>query len=72
MAIEEVGLGPGHIVLDGDPAILPKKGQKPQLWPIFIVFKRLDASIYHLVWTYRPRPRLLCVRWGPNRLPKRG
>ena len=22
----EIGLGPGHIVLDGDPAPLPKKG----------------------------------------------
>jgi len=22
----EVGLGPGHIVLDGDPVLLPKKG----------------------------------------------
>jgi len=22
----EVGLGPGHIVLDGDPALLPKRG----------------------------------------------
>ena len=26
----EVGLGPGHIVLDGDLAPLAKKGQKPQ------------------------------------------
>ena len=25
----EVGLGPGHIVLDGDPAPLPKKGTEP-------------------------------------------
>ena len=31
MALDlEVGLGPGHIVLDGDPAPLPKKGQSPQ------------------------------------------
>ena len=37
----EVGLGPGHIVLDGDPAPLPKKGTQPPpaifglflLWP---------------------------------------
>jgi len=37
----EVGLGPGHIVLDGDPAPLPKKGAVP---PIFgRVAKRLDA-----------------------------
>jgi len=25
-----VGLGPGHIVLDGDPAPLPKRGRSPQ------------------------------------------
>jgi len=25
----EVGLGPGHIVLDGDPAPLPKEGVEP-------------------------------------------
>jgi len=25
----EVGLDPGHIVLDGDPASLPKRGQSP-------------------------------------------
>jgi len=35
----EVDLGPGHIVLDGDPALLPKKGADPPifcpclLWP---------------------------------------
>jgi len=27
----EVGLGPGHIVLDGEPAPLLKRGQSPQL-----------------------------------------
>ena len=26
----EVGLGPGHIVLDGDPAPPPQKGHSPQ------------------------------------------
>jgi len=26
----QVGLGPGHIELDGNPAPLPKKGQSPQ------------------------------------------
>jgi len=26
----EVGLGPGHIVLDGDPSPLPKREQNPQ------------------------------------------
>ena len=35
----QVGIGPGHIVLEGDPAPLPKKGAEPPilstwlLWP---------------------------------------
>jgi len=34
----QVGLGPGHVVLDGDPAPLPQKGTAPifgqyLLWP---------------------------------------
>jgi len=45
----EVGLGPVHILLDGDTAPLPKKGA-PNFRPIFIVAKRLDASRCHLVW----------------------
>jgi len=47
----EVGLGPGHIVLDGNPAPLPKKGAEPppNFRPISIVAKRLYVSVYHLV-----------------------
>jgi len=33
-----MGLGPGHIVLDEEPALPPpKKGQSPNFRPIFIV-----------------------------------
>ena len=47
----EVGLGPVHIVLDGDTAPLFKEGtEPPNFRPIFIVAKRLDASRCHLVW----------------------
>jgi len=47
----EVGLDPRQIVLDGEPAPLPKKGpSRPNFRPIFIVTKRLDASRCHLVW----------------------
>jgi len=28
--VMEVALGPGHIVADADPALLPKRGQSPQ------------------------------------------
>jgi len=44
----EVGLGPGDIVLDGDPAP-PKKGTAPNVWPMSVVAKRLYESGYHLV-----------------------
>ena len=34
----EVGLGPRHIVLDGDPVPLPIKGaQPPNFRPVFVV-----------------------------------
>jgi len=46
----EVGLGPGHIVVDRDPAPAPKRGQSPHFRPISIMAKRLDASRCHLVW----------------------
>ena len=48
----EVGLGPVHIVLDGNTAPLHKTGGRapPQkILLIFIVAKRLDASRCHLV-----------------------
>jgi len=47
----EVGLSPSHVVLDGDPALLPEnRGQSPPIFGIFIVAKRLDASRCHFVW----------------------
>jgi len=48
----QVGLGPGHIVLGGDPAPPPPKGggRSPQFWPISVVAKWLDGSRCHLVW----------------------
>jgi len=46
----DVGLDPGHIVLDGDPAPPPPKGaQFPNFWPMSVVAKRLDGSRCHLV-----------------------
>jgi len=48
----QVGLGSGHIVLDGDPAPPPpqKGGTAPNFQPMSIVAKRLDASGYHMAW----------------------
>jgi len=57
----EVGLGPDHILLDEDPAPLPKKGtEPPNFRPIFIVDKRLDASRCHLVWRLASAQATLC------------
>ena len=43
----EIGLGPGQIVLDGDPA--PSKGHSfPIFGPMSVVVKRLDGSTCHL------------------------
>ena len=56
----EVGLGPGHIVLDGDPAP-PKKGTAA---PTFQMAKRMDKDA---IWYGgRPRPRPHCVRRKPS------
>ena len=54
MALDiEVGVGPGHIVLDGDTAPLPQKGGRAANFrPIFIVAKRLDESRWHLAWEW--------------------
>ena len=50
----EVGHGPSHIVLNGDPA--------PNFWPMSVVAKRLDKWRFHW-YGGRPRPRQQCVRW---------
>jgi len=44
----EVGLDPGNIVLDGDPAT-PIGSQPPNFRPMSVVAKRLDGSRCHLV-----------------------
>jgi len=47
----KVGLGPGRIVLDTNPAPLTQKGQQPPNFPpMAIVVKRLDGLGCHLVW----------------------
>jgi len=58
----EVGLVPGHTVLDGDPPL--KRGTASSNFrPMSVVAKRLDGSRCHL-HEGRPRPRQQCVRCG--------
>jgi len=56
----KLGLGPGHIVLDGDPAPPPPKKGPCLLWPN--VWMDQDATWYE----GRPRPGPHCVRSGSS------
>ena len=61
-----------HIVLDGDPAPLPQRGTVPPIFGPYLLRPNgcmdQDATWYG----GRPRPRRLCVRWGPRSpLPKK-
>jgi len=62
----EVGLGPSQIVLDGDPAPSPKKGQSPPIFGPFLLspngWMDQDGTWYGGI----PQPSRLCVRWGPS------
>ena len=67
----EVGLGPGDVVFDGDPAPPRKEGHSPHpifgpclLWPNGWMDE--DATWYGS----RPRPRPHCVRRGPAPPPR--
>jgi len=62
----ELRLVPGHIVLDGDPAHLPKKCAEPPIFGQFLVWP--NGSMHQDATWYegRPQPRRLCVRWGPS------
>ena len=55
-----LGLGPGHIVLYGDPA--PTQRGIPNFWPMSVVTKWLDGSKCHLVRRYA-LAQATCVRW---------
>jgi len=53
---------------------IPKGHSPPNFRPISVVAKWLHGPRCHLAWSWRrPRPRRLCVRWGPrSHLHKRG
>ena len=61
-----VGLGPGHIVLLGDPAA-PKKGtQQPPLFGSCLMWPNgwMDQDATWYGGRPRPRPHCVFVRWG--------
>jgi len=62
----DVGLGPSHIVLDGDPAApLPERGTAtPHFSADVYCGKQLDASRCHLIRELASTHATYCVRWG--------
>jgi len=68
----QVGIGPGHIVLGGDPAPPPLKGHSPPIFGPYLL--RPNGCMNQDVTWYggRPRPWRLCVRWGPRPPPQKG
>ena len=62
----QVGLGPGHIVLDGDPPPPSPKGHSPPMFGLYLL--RPNGCMDQVVTWYgaRPQPRRLCVRWRPH------
>ena len=68
----QVGLGPGHIVLDGDAAPPLQRGTSPNFGPYLL--RPNGCMDQDAIWYGgRPRPRRHCVRWRPSSpLPKKG
>ena len=68
----QVDLGPGHIVLDGDPAPPPSKGHCPPILGPYLL--RLNGWMDEDVTWYggRPWPKWHCIRWGPSSTHPRG
>ena len=68
----EVGLGPSDIMLDRDPAPLPKRGQSPPIFGPRLLWSNgwmdEDATWYGS----RPQPRPHCLRRGPSSRGERG
>jgi len=57
----ELGLGPGDLVLNGDPAPPPQKTvELPNFRPMFIVAKQLDGSRWHLARRWSSAQATLC------------
>jgi len=68
---KQVGLGPGHIVLDGDPAP-PSKGYSFPIFGSYLLQPNACTDQDATWYGGRPQPRRLCVRWEPSYPQKKG
>ena len=62
----EVGLGPGHFVLDGDPAPLPKKGGGAPKFSAHVYCGQTAEWIKMVLGMEVGLSPVDCVRWGPS------
>jgi len=68
-----VGLGPGHIVLDGDQLPSPKEAQHPNLWLAHICSGQMAGRIkMSLSMQLGLDPRVIVLDGNPAPLPKKG
>ena len=66
----QVGIGPRHTVLDGDPAPIPKEGSAPLIFGPCILWPN-SCMVQDATWhESRPRFRPPCARWGPGSPPR--
>jgi len=68
----QVGLGPGHIVLDADPAPPPQRGTAPHFRPISVAAKWLHGEKMSLGMELGLGPGDFVLDGTPLPLPKRG
>jgi len=61
----EEGLGPGHIVLDGDPAS-PRRDTAPKISGPCLLWLNGWTNQNATWYGRRSRPRRHCVTWGPT------
>ena len=67
----QIGLGPGHIVSDGDPATPPPKGHSPQVSAHICCGQMAEWVKMPLGMEVGLGPGNFVLDWDPDPLPKR-
>jgi len=68
----ELGLGPGNIVSDGDPAPTPPKGHSSQIFSKCLLWQNVWLDQAATYYRGRPQPSKHCIRRGPSSPPPEG
>jgi len=68
----QVGLGPGHVVLDGTQLPFPKRGRSPPIFDPYLLWINGWMDQDNTWQRARPQPRQDFVRWGPSSSPPKG